>query len=132
MSAGLASIGVKLKKGTKALPNLQSAPEIGGTPEKIDVTTLDDTAKRYINGVKDYGDLEFTFLYDADQEDSSFKQLKEAEGTETEYTLVLPDGTSFAFTADVAVKLNSVEVNGSLTFTASFALSSDVTYTAGK
>ncbi|MGN0182933.1 MAG: hypothetical protein ACI4DP_11090 [Candidatus Ornithomonoglobus sp.] len=42
--AGLASIGVKMYKGSSTsktkLPNLQSTPELGGTPEKIDVISL--------------------------------------------------------------------------------------------
>lgn len=130
--AGLASIGVKMYKGSSTtktkLPNLQSTPELGGTPEKIDVTTLEDSIKQYINGVKDYGDLEFTFLYDGDKSDSSFKTLKAAEGNPDTYTLELPDGTSFSWTADVSVRMSSIEVNGALTFIASFAMQSDVTY----
>lgn len=131
--AGLASIGVKIYKGSstskKKLPNLLSTPEIGGTPEKIDVTTLEDSVKQYINGVKDYGDLEFNFLYDGDKSDSSFKTLKGSEGTPDTYTLELPDGSSFSWTADVSVRMSGIEVNGTLTFIASFAMQSDVNYT---
>lgn len=130
--AGLASIGVKMYKGTSSskakLPNLQSTPELGGTPEKIDVTTLEDSVRQYINGVKDYGDLEFTFLYDGDKSDSAFKTLKAAEGTPDTYTLELPDGTSFSWMADVSVRMSGIEVNGALTFIASFAMQSEVTY----
>ena len=132
--AGLASIGVKMHKGEttakKELPNLQSTPELGGTPEKIDVTTLTDTVRQYINGVKDYGDLEFTFLYDGDKDEneSSFRLLKGAEGKPDTYTIELPDKSSFSFKADVSVRMSAIEVNGALTFIAAFAMQSEVKY----
>ena len=46
------------------IPGLLEVPDIGGTTEKIDVTTLADTSRQYINGIKDYGELTFKFLYD--------------------------------------------------------------------
>lgn len=133
--AGLASIGITLgvKKTTSGstytnLPNLQAVPEMGGDPEKIDVTVLSDQSKKYINGVKDNGDLQFTFLYDADQTDSSFKTLKTLQdaGKSNDYQVKFPDGTTFEFSAMVSVKTGSAEVNGALTFTASFALQSEI------
>lgn len=136
MAMGLASIGVKMgyKPTTGSgstytnLPGLQSTPELGGTPEKIDVTTLADNFRRYINGVKDFGDLDFIFLYDGDQETSSYKMLKEIENEDTSYQVELPDGSTFTFTAAVIVKMGAAEVNEALTFTASFALSSDIVW----
>ena len=110
------------------LPNLQSIPEMGGTPEKIDVTTLADEAKQYINGVVDNGDLEFVFLYDAHKTTSSYKILKGLQDKKTvaSYRVTFPDGTTFTFTAEVSVRTGAVEVNGALTFTASFALQSEI------
>lgn len=132
--AGLSSIGVTM--GYKAsggssyinLPNLQAVPEMGGTPEKIDVTTLADTSKRYINGVTDNGDLEFTFIYDADQTASSYKMLKALQTAKTEasFQITFPDETTFSFDAEVSVRTGAVEVNGALTFVASFALQSEI------
>lgn len=111
------------------LPNLQEVPEMGGTPEKIDVTCLADTCKKYINGIKDYGDLAFNFLYDADSTTSSYKILKglETAGTTNDYQVKFPDGTTFTFSAEVSVKTGSGSVNNALTFTATFALSTDIT-----
>ena len=137
MAVGLATIGIKMYKeaGTGSsktlIPNLQSTPELGGTPEKIDVTTLADTARHYIPGVKDYGDLECNFLYDADQTSSAWNILKGLEGKDTEYSIEMPDGSSFKFTADVSCRLAAAEVNAAITFIASFAIKSDVVYTAG-
>ena len=134
--AGLASIGIKIgyKASTSGstytnLPNVQAIPEMGGTPEKIDVTTLSDQSKKYVNGVTDNGDLDFTFLYDADGTTSSYKILKGLQDAKTtnSYQVEFPDGTTFTFDAEVSVKTNSAEVNGALTFTASFALQSEIT-----
>lgn len=138
MAVGLATIGVKIGYQTTSggagtftnLPNLQSTPELGGTPEKIDVTTLADNFRRYINGVKEFGDLDFVFLYDGDQDDaaSSYKMLKEVENEDVKYQVELPDGSTFTFNAEVIVRMGAAEVNGALTFTAGFALSSDIVW----
>lgn len=134
--AGLASIGVKI--GYKSsnedptytdLPHLQETPELGGDAEKIDVTCLSDTVRQYVAGVKDYGDLDFVFLYDASEENSSFKMLKAVEGEKKQYQVSMPDGASFEFAAIVNLKMGAAQVNEALTFTASFALQSDVEFT---
>lgn len=61
--------GIKLEYSTSGssytnLTGLQEVPEIGSEPEKVDATTLADTAKKYEQGIGDYGDLQFTFKYD--------------------------------------------------------------------
>jgi len=43
------------------IPHLMEVPELGGSPEKIDITTLADTSRRFIPGIKDYGDLVTSF-----------------------------------------------------------------------
>lgn len=51
----------QLKDGVRLL-ELKSAPAIGGTPNQVDATSLDDTVcKVYIPGLADYGILDFTF-----------------------------------------------------------------------
>jgi 1,2-phenylacetyl-CoA epoxidase catalytic subunit len=67
------SKGIKLSYKTTgdtytALTKLQSLPDLGGDTEAIEITTFDDAAHMYENGIKNYGDtLSFTFLYDATQ-----------------------------------------------------------------
>lgn len=133
MAVGLSTMGVKMKYKSSGetyteLPNMQSTPSLKGEEEKIDVTTLTDTFRRYIDGVKDYGNLDFVFLYDANQTDSSFNKMKAVEGEDIQYKLELPDNSAFEFTAAVKVGINEMEVNSGITFTASFSLSSDVEY----
>lgn len=127
---GLLTKGITLSKGGTVLPGLQEVPEIGSTPEKVEVTTLDDSAKRHIPGLDDYGDLAFKFLYDNGAE-SAFRTLSAAQkaGTTDEYTVTFPDKTTFKFNATVAVKMDAAQVNNPLTFTATLTLNSDITVT---
>lgn len=113
------------------LPLLMEVPEIGGEAEKVDVTVLSDPVKKYIDGVKDYGDLAFKFLYDNSGATASYRILKGLEGSAspTKFQVALPDGTKFSFSGFVSVKLDSAAVNAALTFTATIALNSDVEVT---
>lgn len=134
--AGILSKDAKLSSKTGAesqyeeLPLLMEIPEMGGTPEKVDVTTLADASRKYIDGVKDYGDLAFKFLYE-NVEGSAFRTLRgyEEAGTIADYKVELPDGTGFAFSGQVSVKINSAPVNAALTFTATISLNSDMVIT---
>lgn len=110
---------------------LMEVPELGGTPEKVDVTTLKDTHKKYIDGIKDYGDLAFKFLYDNNGATSDYRVLRgfEDAGTLVSFELALPDGTKFSFGGYVSTKIDSAGVGAALTFTATVALNSDMTVT---
>ena len=116
--AGILSKDIKLssKAGSASqyeeLPLLMEVPEMGGTPEKVDVTTLADASRKYIDGVKDYGDLAFKFLYE-NTEGSAFRTLRgyEESGTAADYKVELPDGTGFAFSGQVSTKIDSAAVN---------------------
>lgn len=134
--AGILSKDAKLSSKTGAesqyeeLPLLMEMPEMGGTPEKVDVTTLADASRKYIDGVKDYGNLAFKFLYE-NVEGSAFRTLRgyEEAGTIADYKVELPDGTGFAFSGQVSVKIDSASVNAALTFTATISLNSDMVIT---
>lgn len=131
VGTGLLSKGITLSyKDTtfKVINDLMEIPELGGATEKVEVTTLADGAKRYINGIKDYGDLEFKFLYDNSAADSSYRLMSgfETAGTAKEFQVELPDGTTFTFSAFTSVKVDGAGVNAPLTFTASLALNSEI------
>lgn len=110
-----------------ALPDLQEIPDLGVAPEKVEVTTLADGARRYINGIKDYGDLAFTFLYGNEATDS-FRILRglEEAGTVQSWEVELADGTVFAFDGFPSVALAGAGVNAAMTFTLNIALQSDI------
>ncbi|WP_196002012.1 phage tail tube protein [Clostridium sp. 1001271B_151109_B4] len=110
------------------LVGLQEVPEIGSEPEKVDATTLADKAKKYEQGIGDYGDLEFTFKYDNSSGTSPFRILKGFETNKkvVKFQMTFPDKTKFKWDAQVSVKIGGGGVNALITFTLSMALQSDV------
>ena len=130
--AGTLSKGIKLSYKASGgssftdLTNLQEIPDIGGNADSVEVTTLDDTAHRYINGLLDYGDsIDFTFLYDKTQ----FTTLNGLSGTNTwKVTLPGTNGLTATFDGEPSVKLNGVGVNDAITYTLSVKPSSGITF----
>ena len=108
---------------------LQSIPDIGGAPEQIDITTFDDAMMHYMNGLKDVGSMEFTFLYDKqDNASSNFQTLcgLEDAGTVVSWEVKLPTGTKFHWDGEVSVTLSGAGVNEPLHFTANIGVSTDI------
>lgn len=103
------------------IEGLQAVPEVGGDPEQVDVTTLKDANKKYINGIQDMDSLEFTYLYDK----TAFTTLKavQTSGKEADFKLTYPDGAVCSFTGGVTVKMGSGEVNGAYQFTLAVTVS---------
>ena len=130
--AGTLSKGIKLsyKAGSAQsftdLTNLQEIPDIGGNADSVEVTTLDDSAHMYINGLLDYGDsIDFTFLYAKTQ----FTTLSGLTGTQTwKVTLPGTSGLTATFDGEPSVKLNGVGVNDAITYTLSVKPSSGITF----
>jgi hypothetical protein len=50
--------------------DIKDFPDLGGAPETLETTTLSDSAKSYIAGIKDQQALEFTANYDEDDFDA--------------------------------------------------------------
>lgn len=113
------------------IPNLQEVPELGGTAEKVDVTTLADGNYKYINGIKDFGDLAFKFLYDNSGETSNYRIVRglEESGKVVDWKVEFPDGTGFEFSGEVSTATDSQSVNSAITFTANITLNSDIVVT---
>jgi hypothetical protein len=113
------------------LTGLKEIPELGGDPEKVEVTTLADNAKQYEYGVTDYGDLAFKFKYENSSASSPYRVLRELakNKTKTDFQLILKDGTKFSWSAIPNVKLGGGGVNGAIDFTLGMALQSDITPT---
>ena len=110
------------------IPYLMEVPEMGGAPEKIDVTTLSDMVKKYIPGIKDYGDLVFKFLYDNADATANYRVLKGLDdaGTIATFELAYPDDTAHQFDAIPSVKIDAGAINGALTFSVTMLLQSDI------
>jgi hypothetical protein len=109
------SKGIKLYMGDVELENLQEIPELGGTAESIEVTTLASVAHEYTNGILNYGDsLAFKFLY-AKEQFATLSAVAEA----AEWRVELPDGATCTFSGTCSVALDGVGVNAALTYTLS-------------
>lgn len=118
------SKGITLKVGEKLLTNLQEIPELGGTAESIEITTLADAAHMYTDGIKNYGDsLAFKFLYEKEQ----FTELSALEGSQN-CVVTLPDGATCTFSGTCSVKLDGVGVNAALTYTLSIKPNSEMVF----
>lgn len=113
------------------IPGLMEVPELGGDPEKVDVTTLADGVRKYISGVRDLGDLQFKFLYDNSGENSNYRILRGLQDNNelATFKVEYPDGTAHQFDAFVSVKMDAAAVNAALTFTATMFLQSDIVVT---
>ena len=122
------SIGIELTVGNQKISGLTDIPDMGATPEKLDVTTLSDDVRKYINGVKDFGDLEFNFIYESGP-DGNYAQLAALEGKGVQECVVtFPDNATFSFEGDISVRILGVGVNAVITFAMSVALQSEITY----
>lgn len=109
------SKGITLAYGENVLTNLQEIPELGGTTESIEITTLADAAHTYTDGIKNYGDnLAFKFLY----EETQFATLNALTDSQN-WKVTLPDGATCTFGGTCSVKLDGVGVNAALTYTLS-------------
>lgn len=119
------------------LYGLSEVPDMGGEKEKIEVTNLADSNKRYINGISDFGDLEFRFFYNKEEtpDDDESEQVMESysvmrayelANTELSFRLVYPDNTAHQWTGFAAARRNSAAVNAALEFTLSVTVSSEM------
>jgi hypothetical protein len=63
--------------------DIKDFPDLGGTPELLETTTLSDRMQTYTPGVQSLDDVSFTANYDKEQ----FIKLKNMEGTEHEYAV---------------------------------------------
>lgn len=134
--AGILTKGITLsykKTGSTytEIANLQECPELGGTAENVEVTTLADGNKKYIKGIKDFGELAFKFLYDNSGAESNYRVVRglEEAGNIVDWKVTFPDNTSFAFSGEVTTAIDSAAVNAALTFTATITLNSDIAVT---
>lgn len=124
----ISSYNAKLMKGTgsgssitwtQLLP-VKTTPQIGGAPEQVETTTLDDAMQTYINGIQTAEAMEFTANYDGEKYDT----LKALEGKTTPYAVWFGnngDGAAgkFKFEGQLSVYINEAEVNGVLEMTVS-------------
>lgn len=118
------------------LYGLNSTPDMGGDTESVDITNLSDGTKRYIEGLKDYGDMEFGFY--VNKKDDSQKDEKmlydgydtmrdyQNSGKQVYYKLTYPDGYGYIWRGSVSVKRGGAEVGSALTYTVTTRASTEI------
>lgn len=63
--------------------DIKEFPDLGGTPEMLETTTLSDKMQTYIPGIQSLDALEFTSNYTLEE----YKKLKALEGIDNEYAV---------------------------------------------
>ncbi len=117
------------------LVDIKDFPDLGGSPEMLETTTLSDGAQTYIHGIQSQEALEFTANYTK----TDFETLKALEDTEADFAVwfggtvaagvVTPTGSDgkFVFKGRLSVFIVGGGVNEVVTMTISIAPSTSVT-----
>ena len=73
----------KSEDAWEKLIDIKEFPDLGGTPEMLETTTLSDKMQTYIPGIQSLDALEFTSNYTL----QDYKKLKALEGQDKEYAV---------------------------------------------
>ena len=116
------------------LVDIKSFPDLGGTPEVLETTTLSDNMTTSIVGVQSLDALEFECNYTKED----YTKLKALEGVDAEYAVwlggteasgaVTPTGSDgkFEFNGQLSVFVNGGGVNEVVNMTVSIAASTPI------
>ena len=117
------------------LIDIKDFPDLGGSPELLETTTLSDKMQTYIPGIQSLDALEFTANYTK----ADYTTLKALEGVENEYAVwfggtesgdtVTPTGSEgkFKFTGALSVYASGGGVNEVVGMTITIAPSTPIT-----
>ena len=125
------------KKGEdyEKLVDIKDFPDLGGSPEMLETTTLSDSMQTYVEGIMSSDAMEFTINYDL----ATYETLLAMKGTETEFAIwfggteaagvVTPTGDEgkFAFKGYLSVRVLGKGVNEVKEATVSIAPSTPIT-----
>lgn len=108
----------------KEVTSITTIGELGGDANDIDVTTLKQTERSYVPGVKDFPSVDVTLLMEdkENQNADNYSMLRALElaGTYCTVDVLFPNKRGVRFVARIKTKLNGAEVDSALTFVASF------------
>ena len=105
---------------------IKDFPDMGGTPELLEVTSLSDSMQVYIPGIQSLDALEFTANYTL----ADFKKIKAMEGKDTAFAVWFgADGADgkFEFNGQISVFPTGGGVNEVVSMTISIAPSTPIT-----
>lgn len=116
MSAGMSTINTVLKAGATAsaltqLCKIKSYPQLGGEPESIETTDMEDKMQTFVPGVQSMSAMQFTANYDKEK----FDEIKASSDKEQIYELDFgKDGADgkYCWKGQHSVFINEGAVNG--------------------
>lgn len=73
----------KVSNAYEKLIDIKEFPDLGGSPEMLETTTLSDSMQTYIPGIQSLDALEFTANYTK----ADFTKLKALDGVENDYAV---------------------------------------------
>ena len=118
------------------LVDIKEFPDLGGTPEMIDVTTLSDKMMKYVLGVQSNEGMTFTANYDK----SDYTALQALAGKQESYAVwfggtesggtLTPSGSEgkFAFTGELSVFVSGAGVNAARDMSITIAPSTEIVF----
>lgn len=135
----VATMGTKLEVSTNGgsswtrIYGLASTPDIGGEPNKIDTTTLDNTvAETSTNGLQPAVEMSYEFnvqdLSDANANIRTVYNLANSK-TQAKWRLTKASGITFEYEAVPSISYSADEQGGIEKFTMYHDLKSDITIT---
>lgn len=99
------------KASLAQLCKIKSYPDLGGSPEQIETTDLEDTMQTFVDGVQSVDTMEFTANYTKE----AHEKVLESAGTEQKYQLEFGDAGAdgiFSWSGTHSVRVSGGEVNG--------------------
>lgn len=90
---------------------IKSYPDLGGDPEKITVTDLEDTDEASVPGVRSADDMQFTVNYTKEAHAAVLAACGKHQIFQLDFGADGTDG-QFSWSGEMSVKINGGEVNG--------------------
>lgn len=108
----LNTYGVVLKWGTTAdavekVVDIKDFPDLMGSPEQLETTTLSDPAQTYINGIRSSESMAFTCNYTK----ADFTAVMADAEKELHYALEFSDGSKFTWSGQHTCSITGKGVN---------------------
>lgn len=104
---------------------IKSYPDLGGDPEKITVTDLEDTDEASVPGVRSADDMQFTANYTKESHEAVLAVCGKQQIFELDFGADGADG-KFSWSGQMSVKVNGGEVNGAREMTLTIVRDSEI------
>ena len=130
MACGRSTINTVLKSGATVsaltkLCRIKSYPQLGGEPDQIETTDMEDKMQTFVEGVQSSDAMQFTINYEKDSYDAIKERIETDKFFQLEFGANGIDGI-FSWQGKISVFVNEGEVNGVREATITITRSSEV------